>query len=62
MSVDHGEETIGVSELLQYGDKLRCAGRDFLLEEIGSMAVVQTHLLLLTYRGEYYELRSDSGA
>lgn len=62
VSVDHGEETIGVSELLQYGDKLRCAGRDFLLEEIGSMAVVQTHLLLLTYRGEYYELRSDSGA
>ena len=62
VSVDHGEELLGTGELLQYGDRLRCAGRDFLLDEISSMAVVQTHLLLLSYRDEYFELRSKNGA
>lgn len=62
VSVDHGEEIIGTGELLQYVGSLRCAGREFLWEEVSSMAVVQTHLLLLSYRGEYFELRSDHGA
>ena len=62
VSVDHGEEVLGTAELLQYGDSLRCAGREFLMDEISSMAAVQTHLLLLSYRGEYFELRSEHGA
>lgn len=62
IGAEHREEILGTGELLQYGDRLRCVGREFLWEEISSMAVVQTHLLLLSYRGEYYELRSDHGA
>ena len=62
IGAEHREELLGTGELLQYGDRLRCAGRDFLWENISSMAVVQTHLLLLSCQGEYYELRSDHGA
>ena len=62
VSAGHREELIGTSELLQYADRLRCAGREFLMDEISSMAIVQTHLLLLSYRGEYFELRSRGGA
>lgn len=62
IAAGHREEVLGEGELLQYADRLRCAGRDFLRDEISSMAVVQTHLLLLSYRGEYYELRSERGA
>ena len=62
VSVDHGEELLGTGELLQYEDRLRCTGREFLADEISSMAVVQTHLLLLSYHDEYFELRSRSGA
>ena len=62
VAAEHSEELIGTGELLQYADRFRCGGREFMEDEIGNMALVQAHLLLLSYRGEYFELRSDSGA
>lgn len=62
VAAEHSEELIGTGELLQYADRFRCGGREFMEDEIGNMALVQAHLLLLSYRGEYFELRSDGGA
>ena len=58
----HEETELGRGELIQYEDRLCCAGFDFPLSEIRSMAPVQSYLLLFSYRDEYYQLRSDSGA
>ncbi|MBR1456863.1 MAG: 1-acyl-sn-glycerol-3-phosphate acyltransferase [Oscillospiraceae bacterium] len=62
VGVDHGEERLGSGTLAQYEDRLVWAERVFPLGEISSMSIVRTHLLMFTYRGEYYELRSESGA
>ena len=58
----HEEAELGRGTLIQYEDRLCCAGHDFSLSEIRSMAPVQSYLLLFSYRDEYYQLRSDSGA
>ena len=62
IAADHGEEELGSGTLEQYGDRLVCAGRSFALGEIGSMAVVQAHLLLFSHQGQYWQVRSDHGA
>ena len=60
---DHGETPLGKGlALQQYEDRLVCGERVFPLAEIDSMAAVLSHLLLLSFRGEYYEVRSASGA
>lgn len=56
----HEEETLGRGELLQYGDRLRCAGHEFVLPEISSMAMVQANLLLMSYRGAYYQIQAQA--
>lgn len=58
----HAETLLGQGELCQFGDRLRCAGRDFPLEEINNMAMVQANLLLLSCQGDYYQIRSEQGA
>ncbi len=58
----HEEEQLGQGALEQYGDRIVCCGRDFPLGEIADMAMVQANLLLLSFRGEYYQIRSERGA
>ena len=57
----HGEEQICRGELQQFDDRLCCVGHAFAMEEISNMAVVQAHLLLFTWRGEYYQFRAEQG-
>ena len=46
--------------LLQYEDRLECAGFRFPLKDISSMADVLAGRLLLSALGEYYEIRSKT--
>lgn len=54
----HRETLLGHGRLDQYADRLSCAGTDFPLEEIGSMALVQANLLLLSVHNEYYQVKA----
>lgn len=59
LGTDHEAVRLGEGPLLQYADRLVCAGREFPWAEITNMALVQSHLLLLTDRqGDYYECRA----
>lgn len=62
LHADHSEERLLTGELRQYEDGLRCGDYVFEKSEIRAMALVQTHLLLFSYRGEYYQLRTAQGA
>ena len=62
IGTDHSERPLGVGTLRQYEDSLVFEGRRFPLGEIDSMALVQTHLLLLSFHGDYYQLRTRAGA
>lgn len=62
IGTDHSERPLGVGTLYQYEDSLILEGRRFPLAEIDSMALVQTHLLLLSFHGDYYQLRTRAGA
>ena len=55
----HKEKRLGKGRLSLYGDSLRFENRSFSFSQIGSMAMVQKHLLLFRYGDTYYELRSD---
>lgn len=57
----HRENAIGNGELALYPHGLHFETRFFPFEEIGSMAMVQKHLLLFSYGDEYYELRAEKG-
>ncbi len=56
----HQEELLGSGDLLQYEDRLECAGFRFPLKDISSMADVLAGRLLLSAHGEYYEIRSKT--
>ena len=58
---DHREELLALGTLRQFEDRLECADWRFPLPEIRSMAMVQTHLLLFSSGGNYYQLRSSTG-
>ncbi|MBQ7437943.1 MAG: 1-acyl-sn-glycerol-3-phosphate acyltransferase [Oscillospiraceae bacterium] len=58
---DHREELLALGTLRQFEDRLDCADWRFPLPEIRSMAMVQTHLLLFSSGGNYYQLRSSTG-
>ena len=58
---DHREELLALGTLRQFEDRLECEGQRFPLPEIRSMAMVQTHLLLFSSGGNYYQLRSSTG-
>ena len=58
---DHSEDVLAVGTLRQYADRLECGDQRFFMTEISSMAMVQTHLLLFSRKGAYYELRSSTG-
>lgn len=59
---DHSEQMLATGRLCQYDDRLVCGEQSFPLDEISNMAEVQTHLLLLSFHGEYYQLRTKRGA
>ena len=61
LSSGHGEQLLGKGSLLQYEDRLECAGCCFPLAQIGNMAMVLTNRLLLSFNGAYYEIRSEDG-
>ena len=56
----HQEELLGSGVLQQYEDRLECAGFRFPLKDISNMAEVLAARLLLSARGEYYEIRSKT--
>ena len=58
---DHREELLALGTLRQVEDRLECADWRFPRPEIRSMAMVQTHLLLFSSGGNYYQLRSSTG-
>lgn len=58
----HSERPLGVGTLYQYEDSLVFGERRFPLAQIDSMALVQTHLLLFSFQGDYYQLRTRAGA
>ena len=59
---DHTEERLGTGVLTQYRDRLVWETRVFPMDEISDMAQVRAHILLMSFRGEYFEFRSDQGA
>ena len=58
---DHSEEVLAVGALRQFEDRLECVGNSFSLSEITNMALVQTHLMLFSCSGSYYQIRSSTG-
>lgn len=61
LEAGHREELLGTGVLQQYEDRLECAGYRFPLKDISAMADVLADRLLLSARGEYYEIRSANG-
>lgn len=55
---DHTERPMGGGRLTQYPDRVVCGLRTFQLREIDSMAMVLSHLLLLSVGGEYWQIRA----
>ena len=62
IQADHSEQSLLTGKLEQYENRLVCGDFVFPLEEIQTMAEVQTHLLLVHIQGEYYQLRTRTGA
>ena len=61
IQADHSESMLAVGTLRQFEDRLVCGDHSFQLSEISNMAMVQAHLLLFSYNGIYYQLRSSTG-
>ena len=62
ISAAHTENALGTGSLRQFADRLSCGNHEFMLHDIGSMAMVQANLLLLSVQGEYYQIRAEHGA
>ena len=59
---DPPERPMGGGRLTQYPDRVVCGLRTFPLREIDSMAMVLSHLLLMSIGGEYWQIRSTNNA
>ena len=57
----HRDELLAVGRLAQYPEGLHHGNRVFPLDKVGNMAMVQKHLLLFSFDGQYYELLSKNG-
>ena len=55
----HRESELGRGTLALSREKLSCAGRDFPLAEIDSMAMVKANILLFSAGDHYYEIRAE---
>ena len=54
----HETVSLGTVPIVLYPDRLKLGGREFLLQEISDMAMVQAHRLLFTAKNDYYEVVS----
>jgi 1-acyl-sn-glycerol-3-phosphate acyltransferase len=55
---EHGQENLGVGDLVLEDGILTCCGLRVALEEVSSIALVTTKRLLLTVGSDYYELKA----
>ena len=55
----HRESELGRGTLALSREKLSCAGRDFPLAEIDSMAMVKANILLFSAGDRYFEIRAE---
>ncbi|MBQ9663006.1 MAG: 1-acyl-sn-glycerol-3-phosphate acyltransferase [Oscillospiraceae bacterium] len=62
LSSGHQEQLLAEGSLLQYEDRLECAGYRFPLVKIANMAMILTDRLLFSADETYYEIRSSHGA
>ena len=56
---DHAESFLTRGVLRQYEDRLECGGYVFPMEKISDMAAVLCKLLLFSFEGQYYQIRTD---
>ena len=56
---DHAESFLTRGVLRQYEDRLECGGYVFPMESISDMAAVLCKLLLFSFEGQYYQIRTD---
>lgn len=59
---DHSEKNLKQVNVRQFPDRIEAGDLVFLMQDITDMAVAFDNLLLLTCKGEYYQIRSDNGA
>ena len=57
---EHDQQKLGKGEMLLQDDVLSCAGQQFRLEEISSMALITTRRMLFTVGNSYYEVIMDA--
>ncbi len=57
----HEESYLTRGVLRQYEDRLECGGYVFPLDKISDMAAVLSKLLLFSYEGQYYQIRTRRG-
>ena len=55
----HKSVKMGCGTLTQYEDRLTFGDTVLALEDISSMSIIQTSILVFTYKSKYYELRAD---
>ena len=55
----HRDRPVGHGRLEQYEDRLICAGHIFPLSEVDNMAMVQANLLLLSFHGQYWQIKAE---
>ena len=56
---NHEEEPLPGGQLSMYEDRLVCGGHSFPLAQTENMALVLSHLLLLSVNGIYYQIRAE---
>ena len=59
IGASHRETELGRGTLALTREKLVCAGRDFPLSQIDSMAMVKANILLFSVGDRYYEIRAE---
>lgn len=59
VGLDHSENALGHGRMELYSDRLICAGHEFRLEDISSMAMVKSSILLFSENDKYYEIRAS---
>ena len=60
IGADHKQEELSSFTLTQYEDRLHCGDREFMLSDISRMGLVQTNVLLLTCKDEYYQIKANN--